>query len=97
MFPLGIIPALIGAVLFYGYLQDKDEINRYLFLFLSITLFTTAFFCDSIETAAYVYGPDPALASLGYAFGFVLFAFFLILMIRLGIGNVVEWVKHFGE
>ena len=97
MFPLGIIPALIGAMLFYGYFQEKDEVNKYVFLFLSFTLFTVAFFSDAIETAPYIYAPDPALVGLGTGVGIVLAVFLVVLMIRLGLGAAWERAKHFWQ
>ena len=103
MIPLGIIPAIVGLTLFYGYINEKDDINKYLFMTLSLVMFTVACFAPAELASACspncVYQPDPSLSALGYALGIITFVFLLLLTIRLGLGNglksIVDGVGKF--
>ena len=98
MLALGIIPAMIGIALFYGYLNEKDDINRYLFLVFGISFMFLSFFAPAETGLEGVYVTDPSLITMGTAFGIIFAFFLLILAIRLLIPIVWTSIKkYFGE
>ena len=103
MFPLGIIPAIIGITLFFAYFLDKDEVNRYWFLIWGMSFMAVAFFIPneitsetiSLGTTTYVYGVDPALAQMGIAFTWLVVIFIIVLFIRLLVAQYWENISTF--
>jgi hypothetical protein len=95
MFPLGIIPGIIGVILFYGYLNEKDEINRYLFLVFGIAFMFLSFFAPAEMNVEGAFVADQTLTTMGTAFGIIFAIFLLLLGIRLLIPAVWSSIKNY--
>jgi len=107
MFPLGIIPALIGIAFFFGYFIEKDDINRYWLLIWGLSMMGISFFSLSEITATttvgnvttYSYGTDPFLSQMGVPFLWLCLLFIAVLFIRMVISHywktLEEWISSF--
>ena len=91
--PLGIIPAMIGIVLFLGYLMERDDINKYLFLVVSMAFMFLSFFAPAETDLTGALVADSVLMSMGWAFGVISGIFLLVLVIRLMIPAFWDSIK----
>jgi len=97
-----LIPALVGLTFFAGYLAEKDKLFKFIWLFVSLAFFTTSFFsttnlCSTTtnslnSTTTYNYCADNNLTALGKGFGFVAFAIFILVAVRLIVSEVHKHV-----